>query len=247
MKVYRGNRLSDSAFILARALRCKVIKRHHQPVRGINVNWGSSDGVCSHDLTWINMPSSVKKAVDKAKTYRVFKERSVRTPDVLTKEEAIEWAKSHRVIARTLLRASSGRGMVVIPSGGNIPEAAMYVKYQPKRTEYRIHVIAGEVVHVQQKRKRRGVEVDTEIRSHDRGWVFAKPVGPVPDDVLTQSILAVDSLDLDFGGVDTIWSDKQQLAYVLEVNTAPGLSPTTAEIYATCIHKLILDIEENDA
>jgi glutathione synthase/RimK-type ligase-like ATP-grasp enzyme len=36
---------------------------------------------------------------------------------------------------------------------------------------------------------------------------------------------------LDFGAVDVIWNERQQRAYVLEINSAPGLEGTTIDDY----------------
>jgi hypothetical protein len=38
-------------------------------------------------------------------------------------------------------------------------------------------------------------------------------------------------LELDFGAVDLIWNENQNVVYVLEVNTAPGMEGTTLENY----------------
>jgi D-alanine-D-alanine ligase-like ATP-grasp enzyme len=50
--------------------------------------------------------------------------------------------------------------------------------------------------------------------------------------VTSEAIKAVNCLGLYFGAADVIWNDKEQRAYVLEVNTAPGLEGTTLENYA---------------
>jgi glutathione synthase/RimK-type ligase-like ATP-grasp enzyme len=44
--------------------------------------------------------------------------------------------------------------------------------------------------------------------------------------------MAVAALGLDFGGVDVIWNERRQMAYVLEVNTACGLEGQTVNDYA---------------
>ena len=36
---------------------------------------------------------------------------------------------------------------------------------------------------------------------------------------------------LDFGAVDVLWNERQQKAYVCEVNTAPGLEGITLDNY----------------
>lgn len=52
-----------------------------------------------------------------------------------------------------------------------------------------------------------------------------------PAQVTEQSLNAIGVIGLDFGAVDVIWNQQKQMAYVLEINTAPGLEGTTLENY----------------
>ncbi len=78
------------------------------------------------------------------------------------------------------------------------------------------------------------------IISYRRGkeFVFARGGVEAPEDVKTQAIEAIRALGLAFGAVDVIWNEKQQKAYVLEVNTAPGLCGQTLEDYANAMQNL---------
>lgn len=49
--------------------------------------------------------------------------------------------------------------------------------------------------------------------------------------MLEQSKLAVKACGLDFGAVDIIWNNHYQKAYVLEINTAPGLEGSSVDNY----------------
>jgi D-alanine-D-alanine ligase-like ATP-grasp enzyme len=44
---------------------------------------------------------------------------------------------------------------------------------------------------------------------------------------------------LDFGAVDVIYNRAQDKAYVLEVNTAPGLEGSTLDNYVEAIQKVL--------
>ena len=116
-----------------------------------------------------------------------------------------------------------------------IQKAPLFVKYVPKKQEYRIHVCGGEAVDIQRKARRKDVEDDAinwKIRNHDNGFIFARNEdGITPPDVIKQAVDAVKVLGLDFGAVDVIFNDKEQKAYVLEVNTAPGLAGETLQGY----------------
>ncbi|MNL18562.1 hypothetical protein D3C87_1397120 [compost metagenome] len=88
---------------------------------------------------------------------------------------------------------------------------------------------------IQRKARRKDVADDAinwKIRNHGNGFIFARNEdGITPPDVLVQAVNAVKALGLDFGAVDVIFNDKEQKAYVLEVNTAPGLAGETLQGY----------------
>ena len=69
----------------------------------------------------------------------------------------------------------------------------------------------------------------------------------IPDDELKQvkeqAVLSVKAVGLDFAGVDVIWNDKQKKAYVLEVNTAPGIEGQTVVNYAKAMWDMINEQE----
>jgi len=48
---------------------------------------------------------------------------------------------------------------------------------------------------------------------------------------LDEGLASVMALGLDFGAVDIVYNENDNKAYVLEINTAPGLSGTTLEKY----------------
>jgi glutathione synthase/RimK-type ligase-like ATP-grasp enzyme len=126
---------------------------------------------------------------------------------------------------------------VVIRPGDTIPEAPLYVKYVPKVQEYRVHVYMEKVLFVQQKRRVNGAQRTANqnlIRSHENGWVYTIQNIEAPQSVLIESLSAVAALNLDFGAVDCIVGRDDDEAYVLEVNTAPGLqSPTLLNKYVS--------------
>jgi D-alanine-D-alanine ligase-like ATP-grasp enzyme len=51
-------------------------------------------------------------------------------------------------------------------------------------------------------------------------------------DVRAQAFKAMASSALDFVAVDVVWNEHEKQAYVLEINTAPGLEGATVESYA---------------
>lgn len=164
-----------------------------------------------------------------------------RTPDYTTKiGEANVWlAHGHIVVERHVLNGHSGEGIRLVDpaQGDDLQHAPLYVKYVAKKQEYRIHVCGGVAVDIQRKARRKDVadeDINWRIRNHSNGFIFARNEdGVVPPDVITQAVRAVNSLGLAFGAVDVIFNDKLQQAFVLEVNTAPGLSGATLDGYVS--------------
>jgi glutathione synthase/RimK-type ligase-like ATP-grasp enzyme len=70
------------------------------------------------------------------------------------------------------------------------------------------------------------------VRNHVNGWVFCTQNVGIPDKALDYAVMAVAACGLDFGAVDIIWNESRQEAYVLEVNTAPGIEGSTLNLYA---------------
>jgi glutathione synthase/RimK-type ligase-like ATP-grasp enzyme len=223
----------------ARALGKRIRHRHSRfrplPDKTI-VNWGASEMpeplmVCRV----LNTPDRVKAATNKLEAFRLLKEGGVSVPPFTTDQEvANEWRRDSCVVCRTLLRGSSGRGIVLADEDNVAVDAPLYVKYIPKRHEYRVHVIGGEAVFTQRKARRMEVEdedVNWKIRNHDNGFIYAHQDVQCPDDVLEESVKAVAVLGLDFGAVDVIWNGHYDKAFILEVNTAPGLEGATLEVY----------------
>jgi len=200
----------------------------------IIINWGRSEERFNGD--YINIPSAVANASDKLRSAKIFGNHGVPQPDYTTDRGIAEqWLeKGDTVVARKLLRASSGRGLVLVSPGELLPQAPLYTKYVKKIDEYRVHVAFGKVIDVQQKKRRLEVDDDAvnwQVRNHHNGWVFARDGLTVPSCVTDAGISAVGALDLDFGAVDIGYNKHKDACVVYEVNTAPGLEGKSLQIY----------------
>lgn len=241
---------SNSARELARGLGVRRISHQNSRFRGrpekLVINWGSSrlpEEVAK--CTVVNGPEAVNRASDKLK---FFENAECRKPEWFTDwEEAASYGDENgcTIVVRTIVNGHSGQGIELREPGDWInEEAPLYTAYVPKRQEYRVHVFGGEVIDVQRKARRRDVEdedIDWRIRNNANGFIFARngdTLGTVPDDVLAQAQSAVTSLGLDFGAADVIYNERLAMAFVLEVNTAPGLVGTTLENYVTAFRGL---------
>lgn len=116
--------------------------------------------------------------------------------------------------------------------------APLYVKYIKKQQEYRVHVFNGSVIDVQRKMRRTDTpdeDVNWQVRNHSNGFIFGREGVELSPTALTMCVASVQALGLDFGAVDMIHNERSDTYYVLEVNTACGLTGTTLEKYKTAI------------
>jgi glutathione synthase/RimK-type ligase-like ATP-grasp enzyme len=229
--IYPYNEKSESVKLLKHELGAKVIKlqnsRYRRRIDDVIINWGNS----SPFNPSINCNSAT--ATNKLKTFKILKQEGVSIPEF---GETTGWAiqklaQGKTVFARTRLNGHSGQGIVEFKDGDDVPAAPLYVEYVPKKKEYRVHVFDDNIIHIQEKRLKNG-QAAHKIRSHDNGYVFATQDVDPPQMVLDESVKAVKALGLLFGAADVIWNEKQRKAFVLEINSAPGLCSTTARKYS---------------
>lgn len=229
----------------ALGVRAGILRATRRQVRKwgdfeVVINWGRSERRFNGE--YINIPEAVANASDKLRTAQIFGNDGVPQPDYTQDKVVAEgWlSEGHTVVCRKLLRASKGRGIVLVEPGQTLPHAPMYTKYVKKAEEYRIHVAFGEVIDAQMKKRRLEVhenEVNWQIRNAHNGWVFARDGVDPPRCVKAAAVASVSALGLDFGAVDIGYNVKKGEAVVYEVNTAPGLEGTTLDTYYTAFVK----------
>lgn len=252
MKTYMlpYNIASEGAKLLATALGVKRIKRKNSifnPRKScVIINWGCSNAprhTLTQDHIWINLPGSVQHATNKLDTFYWLKQGGVSTvPWTTNKAEALKWMdEGHTVFARTKLESCEGQGIIVYgPEEEVLDDAPLYTKYIKKKHEFRVHVVGGEAIDVVRKVKKLGSEnKDTMIRNTANDYVFTRKGEQAHRSVIEQAIAAVKALGLDFGAVDVIWNDYYKKAYVLEVNTAPGIVGMEVKKYKEALEKLV--------
>lgn len=210
------------------------------------INWG-----CSADWDFISLDNKDgnQTATDKLKTFQAISSYNVLNPmyqiniPEWTDDKDVAKTWNDLVVCRTTLNGHSGAGIILVENGNPLPEAPLYVKYKKKKNEYRVHIFNGEVIDITQKKKRKDAEfVDTKIRNHKNGWVYAREGITIPDDLEQQALNTMQALGLKFGAVDLIWNEYENKSYVLEVNTAPGLVGTTLSKYTDAFVKDINNV-----
>lgn len=247
--MYR-NKPSNGATCLRRTLGASFIKLKNSSFVGnatrTIINWGSGTGFPFplNGAKVLNQPEAVAVASHKRRFFQLCDEIGrINIPRyTVNQSEAEEWINTGSVVfLRTVLQGSSGVGIVELNNVTDLKEKSkgvanpLYVEYIKKKHEFRIHFMNKRIISVQQKKKRKDVDLESinwRVRSWDNGFIFARNDIKVPQPVKDQALLVADLCGLDFGAIDIIWNERRKEAFVLEVNTAPGLCGTTVYDYA---------------
>jgi glutathione synthase/RimK-type ligase-like ATP-grasp enzyme len=160
-------------------------------------------------------------------------------PEYWTDKESIP-SEAYPVLCRTILTGHSGAGIHWADTPDDLVDAPLYVKYVKKSEEYRVHVSADGVFLIQRKARRLDHDnPDWRIRNHQNGFIYQRDNVECPGCVVTSAEAAFKATGLDFGAIDVIYNKTKDKAYVLEINTAPGLAGSTVTDYADIIKEMI--------
>ncbi len=176
--------------------------------------------------------------LNKVQQFERFTSSGVSCPQHARDANAARLFTCTTLFARTLINATNGRGIVEFNRDAPVyPPAPLYTEYIPKKAEYRFHGFGGQVIDVQEKRKRRGFEAErnTRVRNMHNGYVYCRDGLTPPDGAADLAVRAVAALGYQYGAVDIIYNEKRNQSYVLEVNSRPGLMGATLAKYADAI------------
>ena len=179
---------------------------------------------------------------DKLFQYEWFRATEVPALSFTTSvKECEQWLKEGQtVFARTLTRASEGKGIVVL-EGEQVPvvPARVYTLYRKKKKEFRVHIFKDRVVHVLEKRKKKEFngEVNTKIRNTANGYVFCSENVVEPEGIRELALKAAKVTNSDFKGVDIGFNEKLNELFVIEVNSCPGIEGSNINRYIEVICK----------
>jgi len=143
------------------------------------------------------------------------------------------------VFARTLTRASEGKGIVVLEPQSKLVAAPVYSLYRKKKKEFRVHVFKEQVVQVLEKRKRKEFtgERETKIRNTANGYVFCSENVIEPPGIRELALKAAQVTSSSFKGVDIGFNEKLNELFVIEVNSAPGIQGSNVQRYIEAMVK----------
>lgn len=185
------------------------------------------------------IPFMFRSGLDKLTQFQRFANANVSSPEFTTdRSVAAGWCVDGiTVVCRTLLRSSEGRGIVVAEREDQLVPARLYTKYVKKKKEFRVHVLNGQVIDVQEKRKRKDHpnDRDTRVRNVANGYVFCREGLVEPAGLRELASQACAALGYNLGAVDIVFNERSNTCFVLEVNATPGMEGTTLEKYSNAI------------
>ena len=241
------NQASESAKKLADVLRAKRIKREGSRYKykegDVIINWGCSQIDNPEVLKGlvINLPEQVNIVSDKKTFFQNYPgNRAYLVPYTTDRDYAILWAlQDFTVVARHQLRGHSGEGIEIVTPRQLMPYAPLYTKYKKKTDEYRVHFYHEDLIKFARKGRKLDVpdeEVNWKVRNLEGGFFYAlSTFEEMPKEVIAACQDYANNTTLDFGAIDVIYHKPSDCAYILEVNTAPGLSGSTIEAYAEAL------------
>lgn len=225
---------SRSAKALATAMGGKVLRLVGSTFKprpeDTVINWGNS-----------NYSSRIRDVSDKLAFFQKFSNTGLLPAFWQTKEDIPD--EAFPIVCRTILSGHSGAGIHIAYCRSELVDARLFVKYEKKRDEYRVHLGRAEARAVQICVQRKAVPTGTtpsnwQVRNHGAGFVYTREGFTVPGRVLEAAERVFEAAGLDFGAVDVIYNERKERAYVLEINTAPGLEGTTVTDYANFFNAL---------
>lgn len=242
MYAYLYSQSSESGNALAIAIGAARIRHENSRFRGSPdktvINWGCGALPIQCRLSRVvNKDTSVHRAIDKRLCLTTLTRDGVPCVEH-TRDRAVAalWSRTagDLVYARVLAQGHDGAGLVLVSPGDNIPNARLYTRGVPIDQEYRVTCVSNRdgsysVLAGQRKVKHDDAERTTNnlVRTSSNGWGF-KLINHeryLPQSVGHAAVGACRSLDLDFCGIDVVLLPDGS-ARVLEVNTAPELTPT---------------------
>jgi len=245
---------SRSARALATALGCKVLnttaESRYKPRSGDTIiNWGRSTEdthpvfertvLGLYKTLMLNAPCDVAQVSNKLRFFEEmqFHCLSDLLPKFFTNKDDIQ-DEDFPIVARTILNGHSGAGIVLCNDRASLVDAPLYTRYLKKKDEYRVHLgltsSGTTIISVQRKARRLDhSSPNWQVRNHANGFNYVRDTCLPPQPVIEVATTVFEASDLDFGAIDVVFNEQMNKAWVLEINTAPGLEGQTVTDYAT--------------
>lgn len=201
------------------------------------IRWGATGNVPRKPRRVLNQMRAISAASNKRAALETMRAAGVRVPTVYFRNEPhtaqpefenmefpVLGRRDHHVGADDIVLCLQKRDVQRAIAAG----CTHFTKYIPTKAEYRAHVFGDQIIKVSQKiLTDEAAAMQPWIRNLAAGYTFRQPELRLSGAARGMAIDAVNALGLTFGAVDIIIGDDDQ-AYILEVNTAPGLQTDTS-------------------
>lgn len=298
--IYFSGATDKTGQALADALEVQAGRTKPKTAQQIVIGWGAKTKEATNlgKATVINHPDAIRVNRNKYTALQLMQKAKVNVaPFVAAETVMAEFGKKKTtiglpLIGRTNYHQGGGNFFTCLTQthvketiailNGKLKKKGYFQNYIDIESEFRLHVVNGEVIYAQRKTVRtnmkeahvndqmdkikrmaekKGTKVDDEtlkfalgyqgdkiagqdliVKSNTRGYKFSNvKLANVNKDLAAEAIKAVEALGLQFGAVDcAIDTDKK--AWIIEVNTGPGLEGTAFKNYVAAFTKMINDI-----
>ena len=155
------------------------------------------------------------------------------------------------IVTEYRLHVFEGRIMYAVKKTENATEAGWVAQRKEKVEDYanknHVQINAATLDYALKVIFKEQQLPDRAVRSNHRGWKFAQvAVNTLPASLVSVATNAVKAIGLDFGAVDCA-IDSNSNAWIIEVNSGPGLEGTTLEKYTEVLRSKIAEFEAADA
>ena len=238
---------SESAADLSEKMGVLRIKRENSKLEysshRIIINWGCK----AFPYDWLNYsevlntPNACRQWGNKINFFRNAEHEGIVTPRYWrTPYEIPEGVKTFGRTANGHL----GRN-VLRPDDQGWANSDLFVEQIDKSSEYRAYFFNGNVLAIYKVVLPNGVEAkDPDIRSYENGYIFQRNNVKIPAAVEMQAQQFASKMSqcpygLDFGGIDLMYRAEDQKSFILEANTAPGITGYTTRKFAEAFQQYL--------
>lgn len=206
------------------------------------IRWGSTAPVARRPSRVLNKSTSIARSTDKFGALNILRDAGILVPRFVRIDEvprpSTEAFRALGFKVPLLARNSThtrAKDVMLCLQDLDFNRAIrwgkeFFVEYIPTQREYRVHVFNGNIIRVSEKVLRNRKNYISYLRTHEHNHIFKEEREPLSQAGRDIAVRAVRALDLDFGAVDLLLGDDNNI-YVLEVNTGPSLVDSGAEVY----------------
>lgn len=235
------------------------------------VNLGTTETIVVAPKRILNSANMVRSASHKRSARQTFNQKGVPAPRLFASGYEIP-ADAFPVVGRTSFH-SKGKGFWFCKTQAEVKRAVAagathFMEFVPNTREYRVHAFIKDRSENKKPEERvaedyASIKISEKVwtgkgqpnpdepqKNHAFGWTFLGQQNRREEElgVVRQAAkAAIAALGMDFGAVDVMYSVRNKLPYVLEVNSTPSLADEnadTCERYAKRILKLAGDEAE---